>query len=250
MHYATSEKLAIRYHNFEQVRFKFHARIDTANCGAAVWKLPRPEPPSVFGSNVARSSRSTSPSRRLTVKAFERLNSFLREDTIVIADVGDAMFGAADLFIYRGTEFLAPAYYTSMGFAVPAAVGAQFANPKFRPLVLVGDGAFQMTGMELATIARYKLNPIVIVLNNYGYGTERPMQDGPYNDVWPLQYHRFPEVLGAGRGFVIETERDLNAALVAAEQHTEGFCLLEVRLEPNDRSPALQRMTERMAKQI
>jgi TPP-dependent 2-oxoacid decarboxylase len=137
-----------------------------------------------------------------------------------------------------------------MGFAVPAAVGAQCASPQSRPLVLVGDGAFQMTGMELATIARYRLNPIIIVLNNYGYGTERPMQDGPYNDVWPIQYHRFPEVMGAGRGFVIETERDLNAALVAAEQHTECYCLLEVRLDPSDRSPALQRLTERLGKNI
>ena len=103
--------------------------------------------------------------------------------------------------------------------------------------MLVGDGAFQMTGMELATAVRYKLNPIVIVMNNRGYGTERQMQDGPYNDLWPVRYHRLPEVLGAGRGFVIETERDLNAALAEAERHTESFCLLEVRLDPADRSP-------------
>ena len=105
-----------------------------------------------------------------------------------MADVGDALFGAADLFIRERTEFISPAYYTSMGFAVPASIGAQLANPKLRPLVLVGDGAFQMTGMELATVARYKLNPVVVVLNNRGYGTERHMQDGPYNDVWPWQY--------------------------------------------------------------
>ena len=52
-------------------------------------------------------------------------------------------------------NFSGPAYYASMGFAVPAGIGAQFANPKLRPLMLVGDGAFQMTGMELATAARY-----------------------------------------------------------------------------------------------
>jgi indolepyruvate decarboxylase len=251
--YATSEKLAIRYHNFEEVRFKDFMRglLRAKFRRRRLDNLPRPKPPSAFGAGPARNGRISSPNRRLTVKRlFERLNAFLRENTIVVADVGDAMFGAADLFIHRGTEFLAPAYYTSMGFAIPAAVGAQLANPKLRPLVLVGDGAFQMTGMELATVARYKLNPIVIVLNNCGYGTERPMQDGPFNDVWPVQYHRFPEVLGAGRGFVIETERDLNAALIAAEQHTECFCLLEVRLDPFDRSPALQRLTERMAKSI
>jgi len=212
----------------------------------ALAKLPRSPRPAVFGNGPA-----TPPNKRLTVrKLFERLNLFLREDTIVVCDVGDAMFGAADLFIHRGTEFLAPAYYTSMGFGVPAAIGAQLAQPRLRPLVLVGDGAFQMTGIELATVARYGLNPIVILLNNRGYGTERPMQDGPYNDVWPMRYHRMPDLLGAGRGFLVQTERDLNAALVAAEQHTESYCLIEVQLDPLDRSPALQRLTERMAKNI
>jgi TPP-dependent 2-oxoacid decarboxylase len=65
-----------------------------------------------------------------------------------------------------------------MGFAVPAAIGAQLANPRLRPIVIVGDGAFQMTGMEISTISRFSLNPIIIVLNNRGYGTERPMLDG------------------------------------------------------------------------
>ena len=246
--YATSEKLAIRYHNFEEVRFKdfMNGLLRAKLRRRPLARLPRPPQPAVFGNGA-----TTPPNKRLTVrKLFERLNLFLREDTIVVCDVGDAMFGAADLYIHRGTEFLAPAYYTSMGFGVPAAVGAQLAQPRLRPLVLVGDGAFQMTGLELATAARYGLNPIVIVLNNHGYGTERPMQDGPYNDVWPMRYHRLPELLGAGRGFFVETERDLNAALVAAEQHTESYCLIEVQLNPADRSPALQRLTERMARNI
>src|SRR5690348_14490754 len=137
-----------------------------------------------------------------------------------------------------------------MGFAVPACVGAQLANPKSRPLVLVGDGAFQMTGMELATVARYKLNPVVVVLNNNGYGTERHMQDGAYNDVWPWQYHRLPEVLGAGHGFLVETEGDLDRALSAARRLDDSFCILEVRLPKLDRSPALDRLASRLAKRI
>jgi len=188
---------------------------------------------------------------RLTVKRlFERLNGFISANTVVVADVGDALFGATDLFIRERTEFLAPAYYTSMGFAVPACIGAQLANPKLRPLVLVGDGAFQMTGMELATVARYGLNPVVVVLNNNGYGTERHMQDGPYNDVWPWQYHRLPEVLGAGKGFLVQTEIELDEALTQARDLTGTFCLLDVRLPTLDRSPALDRLASRMAKHI
>src|SRR5581483_6531031 len=108
-----------------------------------------------------------------------------------------------------------------------------------RPLVIVGDGAFQMTGMELSTIARYGLDPIVIVLNNEGYGTERPMLDGPYNDLLRWHYSALPELLGAGRGFCVETEDELEAALAAARAYREGFSLLDVRLARDDMSAAL-----------
>jgi indolepyruvate decarboxylase len=253
--YATSEKLSIRYHNYEGVRFK-----DFLN-GLLRIKLRRRELPKML-----RSARNGATYRRtaflrrsneaplqgsLTVeRLFQRLNAFLTDETVVVADVGDALFGAADLYIHDRTEFLGPAYYASMGFAVPAGIGAQLANPKLRPLILVGDGAFQMTGMELSTAVRYGLNPIVIVLNNSGYGTERQMQDGPYNDVVPWQYHRLPEMIGAGRGFLVRTEPELQEALAAARAHTQSFCLLEVRLDPKDRSPALQRLADRLAKNI
>ena len=211
--YATSEKLSIRYHTYEDVRFKDFVR------GLLRLRLRR-RAPRVWHSSSEPVAAPVRPARvhgKLTVRRlFERLNAFLSEQTVVVADVGDALFGAMDLFIRQRTEFLGPAYYASMGFAVPASVGAQLANPKLRPLVLVGDGAFQMTGMELATAARYGLNPVVVVLNNRGYGTERHMQDGPYNDVWPWSYSRVPEILGAGRGFVVETEAELKAALGAS----------------------------------
>lgn len=243
--YATSEKLSVHYHTFEDVRFKDFVRglLKARFRRRELPAIPRPEPPAAF---LALRGKN-----KITVKRlFQRLNAFLTDDTIVVADVGDALFGAADLYIHRRTEFLGPAYYASMGFAVPAAIGVQIANPKLRPLVLVGDGAFQMTGLELSTAVRYGLNPIVIVLNNAGYGTERHMQDGPYNDVVPWNYSRMPELLGRGRGFVIDTEEQLDQALFAAECHTESFCILDVHLDPLDRSPALERLAKRLAKNI
>jgi len=244
--YATSEKLSIRYHTYEEVRFKDFMRglLRLRLRRRALGKIPHPVP---FRSGETARSKATA----LTVKRlFERLNAFITDKTFVVADVGDALFGATDLFIRHRTEFLGPAYYASMGFAVPASIGAQLANPKLRPLVLVGDGAFQMTGQELATAARYHLNPVVVVLNNNGYGTERHMQDGPYNDVWPWNYSRLPEVLNAGRGFNVQTEQDLDQALTEAERWTEGFCLLDVKLAPLDRSPALERLAARLARRL
>jgi indolepyruvate decarboxylase len=168
----------------------------------------------------------------------------------VIADPGDSLFGALDLTSRKQTEFLSPAFYTTMGFAVPGAIGVQCANPRLRPLVLVGDGAFQMTGMELTTAVRQGLNPIVVVLNNRGYGTERLLLEGSFNDVWSWQYHRLPDLLGAGHGFEVVTETDLERAMQAALANRDSFSLLNVHLEPNDLSPALQRLTELLAKRV
>jgi TPP-dependent 2-oxoacid decarboxylase len=103
---------------------------------------------------------SAARNQKITVKRlFERLNFSITDNAIIIADVGDSLFGSLDLTIHGQTEFLSPAYYCSMGFAVPAAIGAQLAKPLLRPIVIVGDGAFQMTGMEISTISRFALNP-------------------------------------------------------------------------------------------
>jgi indolepyruvate decarboxylase len=243
--YTTSEKLAIRHHMFEGVRFKdFVRELLSADLRRhEPGRIPAPPRPHEFVLGKG--------GEKVTIaRLFERLNEFLSDETIVIADVGNALFGASELFIRHRTEFLGPAYYASMGFAVPAALGVQTARPDSRPLVLVGDGAFQMTGIELSTIARYGLNPVVVVLNNAGYGTERHIHDGPFNDVLPWHYHRLPELLGKGRGFLVETEAQLDAALDASAKHTESYCLLDVHLDPMDKSAALGRLAERLAKRI
>ncbi len=80
--------------------------------------------------------------------AINLLNEFVKEhdEMPLIADTGDALFASVDI---RANQCIAPAYYGTMGFAVPAALGVQIASGR-RPLVLVGDGAFQMTGSEIS----------------------------------------------------------------------------------------------------
>src|SRR5205085_5644709 len=131
---------------------------------------------------------------------------------------------------YRQTEFISPAYYTSMGFAVPASIGAQFGNRKLRPLVLVGDGAFQMTCLELSIAVRYGFNPLILVLNNHGYTTERFLQEGPFNDILNWNYHRLPEFLGGGQGYEVRTEGELEQALQSALANQDCFSLLNIHL--------------------
>ncbi len=171
---------------------------------------------------------------------------------MVIADPGDALFASSDLVIHRQTEYLAPAYYTSMGFAVPAALGVMVARPDLRPIVLVGDGAFQMTGMELSTAVRYGFHAVVIVLDNRGYGTERRLHAGvhAFNDVQPWQYHKLPAVLGGGTGYEVGTEGEFDRALRAALADRSGPSLLHVHLDPADSSQALERLAGRLSQRV
>ena len=168
----------------------------------------------------------------------------------MIADIGDALFGGLDLVIHKGTEFISPAYYLSMGFAIPGSIGVQLANPRIRPIVIVGDGAFQMTGMELSTVAKEKLNPIVILLNNHGYRTERTILDGPFNDVFEWNYSKVKDVLRSGKSYDVFNDRQFVMALKKAKENTQEFVLIVVNLKKTDGSAALVRLTESLSKKV
>jgi indolepyruvate decarboxylase len=242
--YATSEKLRIRHHHFHDVQFA-----DFMNAISHKKLATKRAAPKIKQREIA--AWKPAPAVPVTMKrVFQKINSVLDENLVVVADTGDSLFAAADLSITQHTEFLSTAYYTSMGFAVPASMGVQVANRQLRPLVLVGDGAFQMTCMELSTTVRHKFNPIVVVLNNKGYSTERFIQEGPFNDIHNWQYHKMPELLGAGWGFEVFTEGDLEKAFQAAFANQDSFSLLNVHLDKLDVSPALKRLAGRLATRV
>lgn len=242
--HATAEKITVSRHSYEDVPFRsfFKALLKAPIRRRKRPVLPRPHAP--WGAKPAAEAR-------VTVRGlFRRLNEFLTEDMVVIAEPGDSLFGAADLTIHRRTEFISPAYYTSMGFGVPASIGAQLASPGLRPVVLVGDGAFQMTGLELSTSVRLGLNPIVIVLNNHGYGTERQIVEGPFNDITNWAFSKVPDLLGSGWGFAVRTMADFDKALSASLANHDTFSIIEVDLDKLDTSPALLRLGQRLAKRV
>ncbi len=245
--YATSETLRIRHHHFHNVLL---GDFLDALIARAPQVVPREIPVSL---RQPPTKYELQPEAPLTIsRTIARLNEQLDEDTIVIADIGDALFGATELTIHGRTEFLSPAYYASMGFSVPAALGAQIARPDRRVVVLVGDGAFQMTGAELSTIVRLKFDPIVIVLDNAGYGTERFLHPGDwaYNEVHPWRYHQLPAVLGGGRGYEVRTEGGFDQALQDAWSQRGEMSLIQVRLDRNDASQALQRLAARVREKV
>jgi indolepyruvate decarboxylase len=239
--YVTSEKLRIRHHHFHDVVFA-----DFMNALAAARVKGKRPVPKIRQPEVLPWKPTAT--KTITLKRlFQKINSVLDEQLVVVSDTGDSLFAAADLSITQHTEFVSTAYYTSMGFAIPASVGVQVANKELRPLVLVGDGAFQMTCMELSTTVRMGFNPIVVVLNNKGYSTERFIQEGPFNDILNWNYHKLPELLGSGWGFEVFTEGDLEKAFSAAFANQDSFSLINVHLDKHDVSPALKRLAARLA---
>jgi len=181
--------------------------------------------------------------RPLTVaRVMKRINAFIGEDTTVIAETGDAIFAAADLVMHHDVGFIGQAFYLSIGYALPATLGAALADPNRRPVALIGDGAFQMTAQELSSLCRRKSNAIIILLNNDGYTTERMIHEGPYNDIQPWAYHKLPEAFGGGWGRRVATEDAFDDALQNASESNEGPAFIEVMLDRFDTSDALKRL--------
>jgi indolepyruvate decarboxylase len=177
---------------------------------------------------------------------FRVLGLTMAENATLVCDTGDSLLGAIGIRTRKTANFLSDAYYLSMGFAVPAAIGAMAANPDSRVYCIVGDGAFQMTGLELSTCAKYGMNPIVCILNNDGYGTQRHIIDGEFNDILRWNYARITDMLGYGHGVKVETRGELEEALKAAAT-SKAMHVIEVIIPRDDCSRSLRRMAERLS---
>jgi len=165
------------------------------------------------------------------------LNEFFADhlDVPLVSDTGDCLFAAVDV---RSNEIVAPAYYATMGFAVPAALGVQVATGR-RPLVLVGDGAFQMTGPEISHAPEYRCNPVVVLFNNTRWEMLQAFfPDAGYNTTVSWPFSKLAELWG-GRGFVVRTPREFREALTSAWAG-DTFAIIEVTLAPGDVSPILR----------
>ena len=245
--YVTSESLRVSHHHYHQVGLKeFLSGLNQS-------ELPNKnrEIPNDLRTTV-KCAEAPADGLLRTSRMMGVLNDLIDADTIVIADVGDSLFAATELTIHDRGEFLSPAYYTSMGFSVPAALGAATAKPDHRIVVLVGDGAFQMTGQELSTLIRHGHNPIIILLDNHGYGTERYLHAGEwqYNEIHPWNYGELLQVYGRGKSYLVETETEYETALQQAWNDLEHPHLIHAKLVENDASNTLKKLAERMSETV
>jgi indolepyruvate decarboxylase len=154
----------------------------------------------------------------------------------VASDTGDCLFTALEI---ENTELVAPGYYATMGFGVPAGLGVQAATGQ-RPVILVGDGAFQMTGWELGNCRRYGWDPIVIVMNNCSWEMLRVFQpESRFNSLDDWQFAQLAAPMG-GDGQRVATRHELAAALERAASCRGRFQLIEAMVPAGSVSPTLE----------
>jgi indolepyruvate decarboxylase len=155
----------------------------------------------------------------------------------IASDMGDCLFTAMDI---EHTALVAPGYYATMGFGVPAGLGLQAATGQ-RPLILVGDGAFQMTGWELGNCRRYGWDPIVLVFNNASWEMLRTFQpESGFNNLDDWGFASMAAGMG-GEGVRVHTRRELKAALDKAIATRGKFQLIEIMIPRGVLSQTLQR---------
>ena len=158
----------------------------------------------------------------------------------IASDMGDCLFTAMDMV---ETDLTAPGYYAGMGYGVPAGIGVQLATGR-RALILVGDGAFQMTGFELGNCKRLGIDPIVLVFNNTSWEMLRAFQpESRFNDLDDWQFAALAGGLG-GDGVRVTTKAQLHAALERAAATRGRFQLIEIMIPRGALSPTLARFVE------
>jgi len=236
--WAVDDRVNVSFHTYTDVTLKdFVARL-------AAEKLPRRREAVRYCDNLKRTPLPRTGAREPQLSINDLLvevNDFLAGQSgyDVFAESGDMLFGGIEIRQRRGGLYFAQGYYASMGFAVPAALGAQIGTGR-RPLILCGDGGFQMTGCEIAYAPQRGLTPIVVLINNAGWGIFRPVT--PRKDLlrippWP--YAELAQAWG-GVGIQARTRRELREALRAAHEVSD-FVIIECLVPQSDISPVSRR---------
>jgi indolepyruvate decarboxylase len=210
------------------------------------------QPRSYLSSHPVESHNARAPfvsqgSRKLTaIRLYARLNTFLDDRMVLLAEPGDAFCAALDFNVEESENFIVQAYYSSIGYCTPAALGVAFARPGKRPVVLTGDGAFQMTAQEISTLIRQRCPAVIFIINNDGYLVERVLhEDGPYNDIQMWNYADLPAAFGGvdfAVGIKVTTEGELESALAEAAREENKLFLIELCLPDRDCSTGLQQL--------
>ncbi|HYW66881.1 MAG TPA: biosynthetic-type acetolactate synthase large subunit [Candidatus Dormibacteraeota bacterium] len=160
-------------------------------------------------------------------------------EAIVVTDVGQHQMWEAQYYHHdRPRSLITSGGLGTMGFALPAAIGAKFARPDSEVWAVVGDGGFQMTSCELATIVQEKINIKIAIINNGYLGMVRQWQEFFYDKRYVATPLVAPDFVSLANAFGIRGERITSRAEVVSTiesaRRTEQAALLDFRVEQED----------------
>lgn len=170
---------------------------------------------------------------------FKMMNAFLEKDDILLAEQGTSFFGAYDLSLYKGNQFIGQPLWGSIGYTFPSLLGSQLADVNRRNILLIGDGSLQLTVQALSTMIRKDIKPIIFVINNDGYTVERLIHgmEEPYNDIQMWNYKQLPEVFG-GKDTVkvhdAKTSNELKTVMDSVKADKDHMHFIEVHMAVED----------------
>ena len=179
---------------------------------------------------------------------WDRFCHALTPGNVVLADQGTSFYGMATHRLPRGVTFIGQPLWGSIGYTLPATLGAGLAHRDRRPVLLIGDGAAQLTVQELGVFSREGLSPVIVVVNNDGYTVERMIhgKDEPYNDIVSWSWADIPKALGVTNHltFRAQTYGELDDAFVAAADHRDRMVLIEAIVPRLDVPDLLNELTQ------
>lgn len=168
---------------------------------------------------------------------------FLREGDTVLADQGTSFYGMAGERLPHGVVFGGQPLWAAIGFTLPAILGAALARPERRPVLLIGDGAAQLTAAELGTLVRHDVPAIIVVVDNAGYTVERVIHGlhEEYNDIAAWNWTTLLAAMdprGSTTGVRVDTVADLRRALADARA-SSSLTLIQAVVPQDDVPPVL-----------
>lgn len=171
----------------------------------------------------------------------KQLSGVLRKDDLILSDTGCAVAWMMQGFEFKdGQRFFHAFNNTPMGYGLPASIGASFAKPGRRVVLVTGDGSLQMTAYELANVVRHRLPIKILLLNNKGHGMVRQTQDmwlgGNYYATSIKGGLSFPDFTAVARAYGIPAEtlvlnRDVGPML-ARVLDRDGPAFLDIDIDP------------------
>ncbi len=160
-------------------------------------------------------------------------------NAVIVTDVGQHQMMAAQFYQYNQTKSnVTSGGLGTMGFALPAAIGAKMANPGKQVIAIIGDGGFQMTLQELGTIMQNNIGVKIIILNNEYLGMVRQWQQMFFEKRYSFTNIQSPDFVALAasyniKGVKVEKQEDLSNALDQL-LNTENAFLLEVKVAKED----------------